>query len=451
MTLLDEHRLTPNGGTEADALIEEARQRQRKRRWLVGTIVLVVIVAASVWAVSGGRSAPKPPSTSKKPGHTKTPASTPGSAKKGAPSALTAFDGKYEVSAVAFPTASEGFVEMGGYPHNNGPDVSWLERTTDGGRTWSIQPDLDQSNVAFNSTTDGWLYGWDLYKTTDAGLTWHRVPVTGLVGAVVTRGRYTWVDEHPKATANSNLECEPTLLLRSTSFGANPRLVTVQPSLSGYCPTQFVATTGLSAYVLFAKRSGAAARLAATDNGGHSWAIRSVPCAGQVGVIGTKPSLLQVCPYGPLLSMPGVSRVRLFRSTDGGKTWSRTFNGGLLDSNGSLVQSSSLVSWSWTEYLYGREPGAVERTDDGGLQWRTIFPNGAIHASPPLGPVSFTEPLALVVHSPSSAFLVVEVYGGPAANSVPTHFLLGSTMNGGGTWSWSYLVNERSGSAKRSR
>ena len=39
VTLLDEHRLTPNGRTEADALIEEARQRQRKRRWLIGSIV----------------------------------------------------------------------------------------------------------------------------------------------------------------------------------------------------------------------------------------------------------------------------------------------------------------------------------------------------------------------------------------------------------------------------
>jgi hypothetical protein len=51
VTLLDEHRLTPNGGTEAEALIEEARQRQRKRRLLVGMAVVVVAAASVTWAV----------------------------------------------------------------------------------------------------------------------------------------------------------------------------------------------------------------------------------------------------------------------------------------------------------------------------------------------------------------------------------------------------------------
>ena len=49
MTLLDEHRLA-DGRKEADALIEEARQRQRRRRLLVGSIVLVVALASGIWA-----------------------------------------------------------------------------------------------------------------------------------------------------------------------------------------------------------------------------------------------------------------------------------------------------------------------------------------------------------------------------------------------------------------
>jgi hypothetical protein len=76
VTLLDEQRPAPDGATDAEALIEEARQRQRKRRWFIGIIVLVV-VAAGVWAASGSGSATRPPATSKKPGHIKTPASTP--------------------------------------------------------------------------------------------------------------------------------------------------------------------------------------------------------------------------------------------------------------------------------------------------------------------------------------------------------------------------------------
>ena len=77
MTLLNEHRLTPNGSTEADALIEEARQRQRRRRLWVGSILLVVAVASAVWAASNGGSAVKGPSSSKNASHAKSVASTP--------------------------------------------------------------------------------------------------------------------------------------------------------------------------------------------------------------------------------------------------------------------------------------------------------------------------------------------------------------------------------------
>jgi hypothetical protein len=90
VTLLDEHRLSPNGRTDADALIEEARHHQRKRRWLIGIVVLVLAVGTGVWAASGGGSATKPPrgastggsaiklpSSSKQPGHAKSGASAP--------------------------------------------------------------------------------------------------------------------------------------------------------------------------------------------------------------------------------------------------------------------------------------------------------------------------------------------------------------------------------------
>ena len=153
------------------------------------------------WATSDHGSGGTPPSSTKKPVKTKTPGSTPISANKGATSVSIDFDGKYGASAPAFPTAAEGFVSFGGFPGGNEPSASWLERTSNGGRTWSVQPNFEQSYVAFNSASDGWLYGGSLYKTTDAGLTWHRVPIAGLlgsVGSVVTDGRYTWVDEQPK-------------------------------------------------------------------------------------------------------------------------------------------------------------------------------------------------------------------------------------------------------------
>ena len=82
MTLLNEHRLNPDGGTHSEALIKEARQRQRKRRWFIGMVVLIVAVGSGVWAASNDGKGTKLPSTLKKPAHARSPAGAPGSAKR---------------------------------------------------------------------------------------------------------------------------------------------------------------------------------------------------------------------------------------------------------------------------------------------------------------------------------------------------------------------------------
>ena len=76
----------------AEALIEEARLRQRKRRLFVGTIVLVVAVASGVWVASNGGpgSVIKPASSSNKPGHAKSPTPT---ASRRTPTASVYFTG----------------------------------------------------------------------------------------------------------------------------------------------------------------------------------------------------------------------------------------------------------------------------------------------------------------------------------------------------------------------
>jgi len=83
MAVIEEpQRDTASNPPDADALIEEARQRQRKRRFLAGTVVLVVAVASGIWAASSGGSATKPPSSSKNAGQLKSPG-TPGSTGNG--------------------------------------------------------------------------------------------------------------------------------------------------------------------------------------------------------------------------------------------------------------------------------------------------------------------------------------------------------------------------------
>lgn len=68
MTLLDEQPPTALGGPEADALIEEARQRQRKRRLFIGMAVLVVAVSSvTLAAVSRGTLVKPSPVATKAP------------------------------------------------------------------------------------------------------------------------------------------------------------------------------------------------------------------------------------------------------------------------------------------------------------------------------------------------------------------------------------------------
>ena len=60
VTLLDEQPRTTLGGTEADALIKEARRLQR-RRWLSISIAMILVAGAVGVAVYTGSPTRKPP------------------------------------------------------------------------------------------------------------------------------------------------------------------------------------------------------------------------------------------------------------------------------------------------------------------------------------------------------------------------------------------------------
>ena len=85
---------------EADVLIKEARQRQRKRRLLIGSVVPIVVAAAGVRVSSGGISGTRPASSANKPGHIKTPPGAQGTVKpSGTLKARTSLVGQVVVSA----------------------------------------------------------------------------------------------------------------------------------------------------------------------------------------------------------------------------------------------------------------------------------------------------------------------------------------------------------------
>jgi heat shock protein HslJ len=78
MTVIEERQATTSP-PDAEALIKEARQRQHRRRSFISVVVLVLAVAAGIWAASNGGSATKPPTSPKNPGQLTSP-SAPGAA-----------------------------------------------------------------------------------------------------------------------------------------------------------------------------------------------------------------------------------------------------------------------------------------------------------------------------------------------------------------------------------
>ena len=56
MKVIEEPRQAMTDVPDAEALIKEARQRQRKRRIFVGIVVLVVALASGIWVASRRRS-----------------------------------------------------------------------------------------------------------------------------------------------------------------------------------------------------------------------------------------------------------------------------------------------------------------------------------------------------------------------------------------------------------
>ena len=322
MTLLDEHRLA-DGRKEADALIEEARQRQRRRRLLVGSIVLVVALASGIWAASGGGSAIKPPSTSKKPGHTKTPASTPGSAKKGTTTSATWPFGPW-VLAIAFTTANTGFASVASDCGTLRCYVD-IEATVNGGATWHqvarlarpVQPPQSRNDLWFANPEDGVLFDADssvVLITHDGGRKWSPVRVPGVVIQAFSLGRdfVLVADECSPATPGSP-DCGPGELvmvpLGADVVAAVHRLPSCAASWAGD-----VVSAGTTLLALGCDR------LFRSENGGAKWkGIRvSFPWSSPLLAADGPSDIWVMDTFG---SGGGSQWKSIYRSLNGGKTW----------------------------------------------------------------------------------------------------------------------------------
>ncbi len=405
MTLIEEPRQAETELPDADALIEEARQRQRKRRLFIGSIVLIVAVASGIWAASGGGSATKPPSTSKKPGHTKTPASTPGSAKKAVTSGAVTAVGPW-VLGIAFPSASHGFASVlrCGSVHC----FVGIEATADGGVTWHrianlLRPLNPQTpaleNGPTNETTndlwfandqDGMLFAKSklVLVTDDAGARWSPVRIPGVVIQVLSVDReFVLVADDCQPPNNGYPECGQRELV-TVPFGSGSVASTRRlPScLERYTESDVVSTDG----TLIAEGCHA---LFFSKNGGATWEQRRLAFACTPSLIAAdRPSdIWAVCTF---MMGAGQQLKWIYRSLNSGATWklaSRSFLGRKGTSIGKVSTTGYAFMLAATSpqhaVLLSQFSGAFA-TFDGGRVWVMMANAGSLSFGPGAGGIA---------------------------------------------------------------
>jgi photosystem II stability/assembly factor-like uncharacterized protein len=308
---------------------------------------------------------------------------------------------------VTFVSATDGFV-IGTSPCASGTCTT-LARTTDAGHTWSavatLPPSLTGSSagvsrVRFADASDGWAFGPQLWSTHDGGHTWKQLPETGTVSDVEASAGAVYAS------------VGPTLLRSPVSADAFSAVAGV-PAGSGS-----IFLHGKAVWLELS--AGASGRDYVVSPDGASWRAVTDPCAGQpdqLGLAGVAPvtasSVYLLCAGDA--GAGSVTKVVLF-STDGGlhgtATTSSPSRGG--DPDGITAASTAVVvvpAQSGASWLY--------RTADGGHTWSAPFDKGD-------GGVGFSD----VGFTTSTQG--VAIYGSAAGPSAPRLLM---TRDAGVTWS----------------
>jgi photosystem II stability/assembly factor-like uncharacterized protein len=233
---------------------------------------------------------------------------------------------------------------------------SFLFRTTDGGATWDrLPPPPGAPRLAFSSRTTGWSVvqggAGGLYRTADAGRTWRGVALA------------------------------PPPPLRGTSVALREP-PTFKSQRDGFLPVEFVRQEGGRPRIL-------AAGFYITADGGATWTPRYVPLAEEDEEHGLLPQA--AADRRTLLALVGPGARKVLTSRDGGGRWSTAASGleGRYPAVRGLAFADPATGWAVTgrsagSLDYGCHPptpqcddrGVLLRTTDGGATWSAATPGG---------------------------------------------------------------------------
>jgi photosystem II stability/assembly factor-like uncharacterized protein len=382
----------PGTGTEAEALIKEARRRQR-RRYLAAGIAVVAVLASAAGVVAGlhgpGSGHPSRPGPH---GQPVPPAAARHTARAPAPVPLA---GSFLMDLTWVGDQRGWALAAAPCPGGLCPRVA---ATRDGGRTWTALPvppglsrngGIDVSQIRFVTTSVGYLFGPALYQTDDGGRTWRRVPSPPVEALESSAGTVIRVVDGPGGWGCPG-PCTRTVQETTAGSAAWHTLLHIPwPNPYGELAAQVVrqgtSVIYLPFYADLAKGYAPAVIFRSTD-GGKSWQRLTDPC-GRIGQAMYDAGGLAAAQRGFLavLCLPvnqtGLTFVRT--STDYGSSWSppRPVPGGTgyyliaAASPGHLVVATGAAGGS------GPSTYRLAVSADGGVSWSTAI-TGTLQVNP---------------------------------------------------------------------
>src|ERR1035437_2579088 len=287
----EKEHLTSSGPLEL--LIEEARNRTRRRRLAVGFVALIAVVGGAIAVAGVGHSTPKsivrrPPTPAPAPKPTLLEGTT------FAPSTVTAL-------SMLTPETGYGVSTTKWMSNSNQPLNSYLTSTGNYGNSWRVVAPLPQVVVgpitSFVSPLIGYVAGIGtthlLLVTTDGGQTWRQSQVPGIPLTLTSVGSSVWVTTQLCTAVDRQITSNcPTSLSVFSAGAVTPTSAAVVPTnaalerrntaidgpttpptqaanlLAQFSPTSALVSEGLD--------GGQA--LMQTTTSGRSWQTVATPC-----------------------------------------------------------------------------------------------------------------------------------------------------------------------------
>ena len=331
-----------------------------------------------------GRPTPTPPislvtptpsataSESASPTATPVPTPTPTPRVAGAP---------MQVIDLFFANPAHGWAIGSSCPQANNCPLQ-LRMTEDGGRSWfagnapNVQALGDGTTWQVRITSDnvGWLYGPQLFRTTDGGQTWSRVGVGHAVLSLASSRNSVWAI---MADCNQG-RCTGMTLFRSTDQGASWARASAQPGIVGQ-GVELLRVSDNTGWVVSWTPDGDSSgsftsALAVTRNGGQSWQQLVRPCAPQTSLVDTGAALSDgtlwiVCGGDHAM---GQERKQVIVSRDGGSHWSFPPDMPLSGYNSQVALAGDSHAWVATVH------GPLYESTNAGASWQTATARGVV-------------------------------------------------------------------------